>query len=151
LIAYVGQNEIGYYNLMVIGADGTNRLQLTPQSLQVFAFDWIPSAISTTAATPDAAVAPLATDVSTPTVEATATQMQSTCLLQPINSANLREAPSTTAAIVRTLEAGETVAADGQTTDAAGFVWWHTAEGAWVRTDVVAAPTSCASLPQTAP
>jgi Tol biopolymer transport system component len=43
LIAYIGQGETGNYSLMVIGADGSNRMQLTTTPLQVFAFDWIPA------------------------------------------------------------------------------------------------------------
>lgn len=46
LIAYVAVVEIGYHSLLVIGADGTNRFQVTPTSMQVFAFDWLPQSAS---------------------------------------------------------------------------------------------------------
>lgn len=148
LIAYIGHGETGTYSLMVIGADGTNRVSLTTAPIQVFGFDWIPS--SGAIAAPEAAT-PQAATVSPAAPEATATLLQANCPIQAISTANLRGAPSNAAAIVRSLGAGETISADGQTTDAAGFVWWHVAEGAWVRSDVVTAPDSCASLPQATP
>lgn len=49
-IAYIAGREIGQFSLMIIGAHGTNRQQLSANSLQVFAFDWLPQLANLTPA-----------------------------------------------------------------------------------------------------
>ncbi len=60
---------------------------------------------------------------------------------------NLRSGPGTSFASVGTLRAGETAAVDGQAPGSTGAMWYHLTSGSWVRSDVVTATGSCASLP----
>lgn len=70
------------------------------------------------------------------------------CTVSAPNLVNLREGPGTDFGQVGSLSAGDAVPGIGQTTDAAGYVWWQLDEAEWVRSDVVQASDSCSSLPQ---
>lgn len=67
------------------------------------------------------------------------------CNIVAMQPVNLRAAPTTSAAIVRTGEANETFSAIGQQTDNDGFTWWHLEDELWVRADVVSEHGDCQS------
>lgn len=74
------------------------------------------------------------------------------CNLTTRFGVNLRSEPSTSGAQLGSRPAGDTFAADAQSTDSAGFIWWRVADGSiddglWVREDLVITAGACASLP----
>ncbi len=67
-----------------------------------------------------------------------------TCRVRASKDVNLRQGPGTDTEIVEVLGAGESVTVLGiGTVGSDGYVWWHTVEGLWVRSDVVGKPTDC--------
>lgn len=70
-----------------------------------------------------------------------------TCTITTLSGINLRGGPGTNFAQVGTLSSGQDVTAVGQATGGDGFIWWHLADDAWVRSDLVAADTGCDQLP----
>lgn len=64
---------------------------------------------------------------------------------------NIRSGPATTFDIAGQLTEGQTLDLAGQMQDANGMTWWQTADGNWVRSDVVTQQGDCASLPTVNP
>jgi hypothetical protein len=71
------------------------------------------------------------------------------CTVTPAGNqaVNLRSGPGTSFAVAGNLHPGETAAVDGQAPGATGAIWYHLTSGSWVRSDIVTATGSCASLP----
>jgi hypothetical protein len=64
------------------------------------------------------------------------------------NDVNMRAEPSTNSETVRQLTENQSIGIDGQTVGDDGFTWWRTAEGTWVRSDVVfTLGKGCTNLP----
>jgi hypothetical protein len=87
----------------------------------------------TTLANINAAVTPMPDTTTTDAVTTTG------CGATIAGNVNLRSEPSTASEIVDVLTAGSSVSFVGVMQDVEGFDWWQTAEGAWIRSDVVEA------------
>ena len=68
---------------------------------------------------------------------------QESCQVSAGQSVNIRSEPSTAAAVVRTLAAGESQSVSTQTTGADGFPWFELTQGGWVRSDVIRTSGNC--------
>lgn len=84
------------------------------------------------------------------TTEATSTSEEttavSTCSITAPNNANLRGGPGTEFGIAGGLSAGQSAEVDGQAQGADGMTWYRLTDGAWVRSDIVGAPSECAGV-----
>lgn len=60
---------------------------------------------------------------------------------------NVRDMPSTSAAVVTVLDPNTTITVDGQRAGDDGFIWWRTSTGGWVREDTVVESQDVYSLP----
>jgi uncharacterized protein YgiM (DUF1202 family) len=70
-----------------------------------------------------------------------------TCTLTaPAETRNMRTGPSTDYAILRVLQANESVTGIGQL-NVGGFIWYVTTENGWLRFDSVTVASACTSLP----
>jgi predicted lipoprotein with Yx(FWY)xxD motif len=70
-----------------------------------------------------------------------------TCEVTPLNAtANLRQTASVNSATVRTVNQGDVLTVNGQTTSE-GFIWYRLTTGEFVRIDVIAELSSCATVP----
>ncbi|PJF21499.1 MAG: hypothetical protein CUN56_10785 [Phototrophicales bacterium] len=70
------------------------------------------------------------------------------CLINALNTVNLRIGPGTTYDRAGTLPAGTSINADGQATGVDGFIWWRLVDERWVRSDVVETAGECDALPK---
>jgi uncharacterized protein YraI len=66
-------------------------------------------------------------------------------------SVNLREQPSTNAAVADALSSGGSIVIVGQYSDGGGFVWWQLENDAWVRADAVGERGNCDAIPNVTP
>jgi hypothetical protein len=79
---------------------------------------------------------------------AMASTSASTCMVTAgSQNVNIRESASTSAAVIRVLNNGQSAAVDGQTTGSDGATWWHLSSGGYVRSDTVTAEEACSALP----
>lgn len=69
------------------------------------------------------------------------------CTISAPGDANLRSGPGTTFDRAGSLSAGQSVEIDGQSQGADGMTWYRLTSGAWVRSDVIGAPATCATVP----
>jgi hypothetical protein len=131
-------NQIGVFeNETVEGAD--NLLLINNQP--VLGQTTLANVVNTTPATP------------MPDTSAENPAATTGCAATIAGNVNLRSEPSTAAEIVDVLAAGTSVSFVGVTQDAEGFNWWQTADGGWIRSDVVEAlGDACGTfVPATAP
>lgn len=95
---------------------------------------------------------PLSADATVAVAEPTAEPTEpvipaSTCTVTPRGTANLRSSPTTAGnTVVGALAFGATVSIIGQTTGGDGFVWFQTADGTFVRSDVVTTAGDCTTI-----
>lgn len=92
---------------------------------------------------------PIASEAAAPTLEATPIIE---CNLTTRFGVNLRTEPDPRAPQLGSRQAGDTFAADAQSTGPEGFVWWRVGDGSiddglWVREDLVTEAGACSSLP----
>lgn len=68
-----------------------------------------------------------------------------TCSVFPADNAvvNIRAWSSTASEVIGTLTAGQRAEAVGQMKGDDGYLWWHLADGGWVRSDVVRGEEGC--------
>lgn len=66
------------------------------------------------------------------------------CTISSGSNVNMRSGPSTADDVVAVLPAGQSVAVDEQILAEDGYIWWHTSEGLWIRSDVVREGDNCA-------
>lgn len=90
--------------------------------------------------------APAGGDQTAGTVPAVAT-----CTISAPNQVNLRRGPGTNFDRAGSLAAGQTAEVDGQAPGGDGMTWYRLTDGAWVRSDVVRAPDTCATVPVVTP
>lgn len=74
-----------------------------------------------------------------------------TCTISAPNQVNLRRGPGTNFDRAGALTAGQTAEVDGQAPGGDGMTWYRLTDGAWVRSDVVRAPDTCAAVPTVTP
>lgn len=74
-----------------------------------------------------------------------------TCTVTTPKNANLRSGPGTQFDRAGTLSAGQAAEINGQAQGADGMTWYRLSIGAWVRSDVLGAPSECASVPVVTP
>lgn len=74
-----------------------------------------------------------------------------TCSVSAPNNANLRGGPGTNFDVAGSLAAGQSAEVDGQAQGADGMTWYRLTSGAWVRSDIVGAPSACAGVAVVAP
>ena len=60
---------------------------------------------------------------------------------------NIRQSPTTSAAVISVLGANTSVEIDGQRQGDDGFIWWRTTDGGWVRSDTVSEVSSTDNIP----
>jgi WD40 repeat protein len=90
------------------------------------------------------------TTETTTTTDETATGA-ATCTITAPNNANLRGGPGTEFGVAGSLSAGQSAEVDGQAQGADGMTWYRLTDGAWVRSDVVGAPSECEGVPVVTP
>lgn len=74
-----------------------------------------------------------------------------TCSVSAPNNANLRGGPGTNFGVAGSLAGGQSAEVDGQAQGADGMTWYRLTSGAWVRSDIVGAPSACAGVAVVAP
>jgi uncharacterized protein YraI len=78
---------------------------------------------------------------------ASATTADACMVMARSANVNIRSDASTSASVMGTLAAGQSVAVDGQRM-AGGFTWWRVSGGGYVRSDAVTETDACGMLPQ---
>jgi uncharacterized protein YraI len=95
-------------------------------------------------------VLPSSVESDVPVSETTASEPVSSsgvCTVTAPGAVNLRSGPGTAYAAAGGIDAGNSVAPTGQAMGTDGYVWYQTASGSWVRSDVVKSEGNCGSLP----
>lgn len=69
------------------------------------------------------------------------------CTVTAGSNVNLRSGPGTVYARAGRLAANESMSPVGQAMGIDGYVWWHLADGKWVRSDIINTAGNCEGLP----
>lgn len=96
--------------------------------------------------TPAATLTPTLYPTLSPVPVTPATLMPDVCVASPVSEINLRAGPGTSFAVVAVLPPLARVELVAQATSSAGFTWYQTSAGGWLREDVVSLVGACARL-----